>query len=140
MTYGNVNDVAAELGRPTPTDPETLAQWGRWLTRIENIIVARIPDLNDRVSAGEISIDLLADIEAAAVARKVLNPEGIRQVTRAVDDGSVTKTIDQTRSSGVLDLTDDEWALLLPKADGGAFSTRPYFEPDVSTPVWGTTL
>lgn len=140
MTYGNVNDVAAELGRPTPTDQDVLAQWGRWLTRIENIIIARIPDLNDRVSAGEINIDLLADIEAAAVARKVLNPEGIRQVTRAVDDGSVTKTIDQTRSSGALDLTDDEWALLLPKADGGAFSTRPGFEPDTATTVWGTSL
>lgn len=134
MTYANVSDVAAELGRSTPTDPNIVAQWERWLTRVENIILARIPDLADRIAAGEISAPLVVDLEAAAVARKVLNPEGLRQITRAIDDGSVTKTVDQTRSAGALDLTEEEWALLLPAADTGAFSTRPGFEADTSSP------
>lgn len=136
MTYANITDVAAELGRPIPTDPNTIAQWNRWLTRIENRILARIPDLTDRVTAGEISAGLVADLEASAVARKALNPEGVRQMTRAIDDGSVTKTIDQTRSAGELELTEDEWALLLPTSESGAFSTRPGSEPDHGTP-WG---
>lgn len=136
MTYANIADVAAELGRPIPSDAPTIAQWNRWLTRIENQILARIPDLEARVTAGEFSAGLVADIEASAVARKALNPEGVRQMTRAIDDGSVTKTIDQTRSAGELELTEDEWALLLPTADSGAFSTRPGSEPDGGT-AWG---
>jgi hypothetical protein len=136
VTYANVNDVAAELGRPAPTDPDVVAQWNRWLTRIENMIIARIPDLEARVTAGEITPGILADVEASAVARKILNPEGLRQVTKAIDDGSVTKIIDQSRSTGELGLTEDEWALLLPTADSGAFSTRPGFEPDTVAP-WG---
>lgn len=136
MTYANIIDVAAELGRPVPVDAPTIAQWNRWLTRIENIILARIPDLADRIAAGELTAALVADVEAAAVARHALNPEGVRQVTRAIDDGSVTKLIDQARSAGELDLTNEEWALLLPTSDVGAFSTRPYSEPDYGTP-WG---
>lgn len=134
MTYADVSDVAAELGRSTPTDPNTIAQWERWLTRVENIILARIPDLATRITDGEISEALVVDLEAAAVARKVLNPEGLRQITKAIDDGSVTKTVDQARSAGNLDLTAEEWALLLPTADTGAFSTRPGFEADASSP------
>lgn len=132
MTYASAADVADELGRPVPTDDPTIAQWERWLSRVENMIRARIPDLDVLVTAGAPSEALVADIEAAVVARKVLNPEGLRQVTRAIDDGSVTKTVDQMRSSGELALTDDEWGLLLPTADSGAFSTRPGFEPDAS--------
>lgn len=125
MTYANVADVAAELGRPVPTDLPTVAQWERWLARVENQILARIPDLHARVSAGSPTAELVADVEAAAVARKALNPEGLRSTTRAIDDGSVTKTIDQTRSAGELELTDDEWALLLPRPARGAFTIRP---------------
>lgn len=138
MTYAGVSDVAAELGRPTPTDAPTLAQWERWLSRVENMIRARIPDLDALVTAGTPSEAIVVDVEAAVVARKVLNPEGLRQVTRAIDDGSVTKTVDQTRSSGELMLTDDEWGFLLPTAEAEAFSTRPGFEPDTGTPagVW----
>lgn len=136
MTYANIADVAAELGRPIPTASETIAQWNRWLTRIENRILARIPDLADRITAGELTTALVADVEAAAVARHALNPEGVRQMTRAIDDGSVTKLIDQARSAGELDLTHEEWALLLPTSDSGAFSTRPYSEPDAGLP-WG---
>lgn len=125
MTYASIADVAAELGRPVPTGAETIAQWNRWLTRIENQILARIPDLHDRVAAGDPTADLVADVEATAVARKALNPEGLRSTTRSIDDGSVTKTVDQERSAGKLELTDDEWDLLLPRPVRGAFTIRP---------------
>ena len=125
MTYASVDDVAAELGRPVPTDPNVIAQWERWLTRIENQILDRIPDLHARVLAGSPTAELVADVEATAVARKALNPECLRSTTRAIDDGSVTKTVDQTRSSGELELTDGEWDLLLPRPVRGAFTIRP---------------
>lgn len=125
MTYASVADVAAELGRPVPVDAPTVAQWERWLTRVENQILARIPDLHARVLAGSPTADLVADVEATAVARKALNPEGLRSTTRAIDDGSVTKTVDQARSAGELELTDHEWDLLLPRPVRGAFTIRP---------------
>lgn len=125
MTYASVADVAAELGRPVPTDEPTVAQWERWLARVENQILARIPDLHARVAAGSPTADLVADVEATAVARKALNPEGLRSTTRSIDDASVTKTVDQARSAGELELTDDEWDLLLPRPVRGAFTIRP---------------
>lgn len=125
MTYATVADVAAELGRPVPTDDPTIAQWERWLTRVENQVLARIPDLHARVLAGSPTAELVADVEATAVARKALNPEGLRSTTRSIDDASVTKTIDQTRSTGELELTDDEWDMLLPRPVRGAFTIRP---------------
>lgn len=130
MTYATVSDVAAELGRPIPSDVNVINQWNRWLSRVENIIVARIPDLAGRIAEGTLSAALVADVEAAAVARKAQNPEGLRQTTKSIDDGSVTKIVDQSRSVGEIDLLPEEWALLLPRADSGAFSTRPGFEPD----------
>ena len=33
------------------------------------------------------------------------------------------------------DLTDAEWALLLPASSSGAFSVRPYYEPDTCWPL-----
>lgn len=125
MTYASVADVADELGLPTPTDEPTVAQWNRWLTRVENQILDQIPDLHDRVAAGKPTAELVADIEAAVVARKAQNPEGLRSTTRSIDDGSVTKTIDQERSAGELELTDREWARLLPRRRRGAFTIRP---------------
>lgn len=123
MTFANTSDVAAELGRPIPSDSNIIAQWNRWLTRIENQILHRIPDLMERVADGVLSGDLVGDIEAAAVARKVLNPEGLRQSTKTIDDGSVTKIVDSARSVGEVGLLDEEWDLLLGESDG-AFSIR----------------
>lgn len=122
MTYTTVADVAAELGIPVPTDPAIIAQWNRWITRTENQIRSRIPDLDQRIADGTLSKDVIVDIVAAAVARVARNPEGLRSVTKAVDDGSITKTVDSSRSAGDLGLTDDEWAQILPLPE--AFTIR----------------
>ncbi len=130
MTLANVSDVAAELGRPTPSDVETLTQWNRWLMRVEATIRARVRDLDARIADGDLASDLVSGIESAAVARVVRNPEGLRQVSKTVDDGTVSKTRDAVLSDGQLRITDEEWALLLPPAPMG--SIRPGFEPDVA--------
>lgn len=137
MAFANVSDVAAELGRPIPADDlAVIAQWGRWLTRIDNLIRLRIPDLDDRVAADPNLAAILVDVEAAAVARKALNPEGLRSTTTTVDDGSVTKLVDSSRSVGEIDLLDSEWDLLIPETPSGAFSTRPGFCADTAPDWW----
>lgn len=136
MTYATVDDVAAELGRPTPTDDVTVSQWTRWLQRAENKIRGRIPDLAARVATEPSLEGRVVDVESAAVARKVLNPEGLRQSTRAIDDGSITKVVDSSRSVGEVTILDSEWADLIPGDSSAAFSTRPGFEPDQAVCPW----
>lgn len=112
--YGSISDVAAELGRPLPLDEALQEQLRRWMERAENLIQARIPDIDARTAEDPALYAVVADVVAAAVARVARNPEGLRQVTVSVDDGSVSKTRDSVLSDGQLRILDSEWALLLP--------------------------
>lgn len=127
MTYAVVSDVAEELGRPISslTSDET-AQINRWLRRAEAVIRGRLPGLDDLVTAGALTAEVVADVEAAAVARKVLNPEG--KVAERIDDYDYR--LNENSRRGEVFITDEEWALLTPVSVSVAFSTRPGFEPD----------
>ena len=127
MVYATIQDVAAELGRTAFTDPAEIAQLNAWLRRANSTIKVRVPDLDARVEVGSIDPELVASIEAAAVARKALNPKGLRSSMRSVDDGSIQETVDSTQSDGVIRIMDDEWLLLLGRQTRGAFSVRPTF-------------
>lgn len=130
MTYANVDNVASELGRTSVTDSGEVAQIGVWLVRVEATIKKRIPDLDARVTSGDLTSDLVANVESAIVARKVLNPEG--KQNERVDDYSYGRVPEA--ASVDLEPTDAEWALLLPDTRAfGAFSTRPTFEADTTT-------
>lgn len=139
MTYGTTAQVAAELGRlpESVTDAES-AQWGQWLERVERAISARFKRaglvLSEQVALGEPDGATVADVEVAAVARKVDNPGGETSTTVTVDDGSVTRRKEGLSTASGLDLTDAEWALLLPASQSGAFSIRPFYEPDTCWP------
>jgi len=128
VTYATPQDVADELGRPIPTDPVEIAQINRWLGRAENMIRGRIPDLDTRATDAAFAA-LVVDVEAAAVARRVQNPEGLRSVTKTIDDGTVTKVRDQVLSDGQLRILDEEWDLLLPASAPDALSTRMSYTP-----------
>lgn len=125
MTYANVTDVSTRLGRPI-TDPNEVAQVEAWLGDVESLILARIPDLHDAVDAGQPTAATVVMVEATAVVRKVRNPDG--KQNERIDDYSYGLSAEAAR--GELFLTDDEWALLLPRSSSEAFSTRPGFEPD----------
>lgn len=125
MVYATIQDVADELGRTAFTDPAEIAQLNAWLRRANAAIKVRVPDLDARVDSGSLSAEVVASIEAAAVARKAQNPKGLRSVMRSVDDGSIQETVDSTRSDGVIRIMDDEWMLLLGRQTRGAFSVRP---------------
>ena len=129
-TYAIVDDVATRLGRPITAEAE-VAQVDAWLSDIEATILARIPDLRARVENGTIPLGTVVMVEANAVVRKALNPEGLRtrSTLQTIDDGTVqnTSTIDATQSDGLLRIFDEEWALLLPLQTRGAFTIRPRY-------------
>jgi hypothetical protein len=126
MPYASVDDVAARLGRPITTDSET-AQVNAWLSDIELIIRARIPGLDDLVTAGNPSEQAVVMVESNAVIRKIQNPEG--KASERIDD--YYYQLDANRAQGDLYLTDVEWDLLTPDTgSGGAFTITPYGAPD----------
>lgn len=127
MTYASVDNVGVELGR-TLVSPER-EQIEQWLERVERIIKSRIPDLAHRVAVGTLDEGVVADIEIASVTRKALNPQGLRSISRSVDDGTLQQTIDNSQSDGVLRLLDAEWDLLLPAATSETFSSPVSFVP-----------
>lgn len=132
MTYANISDVEARLGRPI-TDPLEVAQVNAWLSDIETAIRVGFRragfDLTAQVALGEPTADEVASVEASAAVRRVQNPTpGRTSRTESIDDGSVTDRWESSTDPWAL--TDSEWELLLPAADPGAFSIRPAFEPD----------
>lgn len=135
MTYANAQDVADELGRPA-FDGDQIKQVNAWLKRTELLIRSRIPDLTEKVGDGTIDVDAVVSVEAAVVARKVLNPKGLRTALKSLDDASVQETTDTKFSDGVLRLTDEEWDMLLPAAARSAFSAITKAEPVRNT--WPT--
>ena len=127
--YATVEDVATELGREIDADGIEARQVRRWLDKAERMIRARVPELDEWALDGDYSATV-NDVEVAAVARKALNPEGLRSVMTQVDDANVQQTIDATRSPGEITILPDEWSRLL-KVDGSpTMSIMASAEPD----------
>lgn len=142
MTYATVSDVATRLGRPI-SDATEVAQVEAWLADVESIIEARFVraglTLAGQIALDDPSLAAVVRVESDAVIRRIYQPlPGRTSTTRSVDDASVT---DRWEGSGTYDwLTPGEWSDLLPSVTGGAFSTRPGFEPDVRWPSPGWWL
>lgn len=106
MTYAQASDVTT-LWAKEP-EPEVMALIERRLEQVERMIIRRIPDLADRITAGSIDQADVVDIEADAVLRVVRNPEGYLSET----DGGYTYQLQSDLSSGKLTITDEEWEIL----------------------------
>ena len=115
-----IDDVQQRLGRAI--DPAEQDQVQAWINDVEAMIAARIPDIEDRINAGQPSVAVAAAVVSNAVIRKVNNPLG--KQNERIDDYSYGLTADAAR--GELFLTDAEWGLLAPASASGAFSIRPY--------------
>jgi hypothetical protein len=116
-------EVAVALGRPTSdftADEQAQISW--WLNGVELFIVNRLG------AVAELDQATVKYVEVEAVAAKVerAKHKGASSVTVNVDDGGVTRRFESPVSAD--DITDEWWDLLGPES--GAFSTRPYFEPD----------
>lgn len=128
MTYAVIADVSTRLGRPI-LDALEVAQVNAWLGDVEALILARIPNLAELVTAGDPTADLVKSVEANAVIRKIKNPNGY--VSEGVDDYNYR--LNENARKGDLFLTDDEWDLLTPSGSSAAFTIRPYGVPGYST-------
>ena len=117
-TFAQVSDVAAELGQSIEASDPRYLQIERWIARAERQIRARIPQLNEWAAEDTEYRELVADIETVAVARKALNPEGIRSIMTQIDDANVQKTIDSSRSVGEVIILDSEWDQLFKLTQG----------------------
>jgi hypothetical protein len=127
MAYATVSDVEVRYGR-TLTVSES-AQVGAWINDLESEILERIPALDDLVMLGRPSFATLRRVISAAIIRKLDNPKGLKSRTVAIDDYSTTEQPWIEGSAGALDLTDDEWAKLLPGSSGDAFTITPFGAP-----------
>lgn len=122
-------DVAVELGRPTPLDETLSDQWQSWIDRAVRLIERRAARLG--VALADLDADVIDDVVLLAVAEHARNPEGVDTYDISVDDGRESRRY--RHSSGRITITDEWWSWLFPGSGSGAFSVRPYGEPD---PVW----
>lgn len=106
MAYAKPADVTTLWAREP--EPEVLALIERRLEQVERMIVRRIPDLADRIAAGDIDEADVVDIEAEAVLRVVRNPEGYASET----DGWYSYQLNGEASSGKLKILPEEWQTL----------------------------
>ena len=113
MPYANPGDVAGGF-RPL-TDAEALIV-PTLLDRAEAILLATVPSVPARLTAGTMSVEVLVAVEAAMVERVLRNPGGRRQESQSIDDYTTSWTIDTAVSSGALYVSDGEVALLSPPA------------------------
>lgn len=120
----SVQDVATQLGRPID-DPLEINQVTAWIEMAELAIRQRYPNLDQLIADKRISQNAVNMVEASAVARHSLNPEGYTSKSERIDD--YQQTYGMTNSSIGITFTDSEWALLAPSDSGaeGAFTITP---------------
>lgn len=118
------NDVAVELGT-SPIDEATEHRYFSWIARAERMIRRQADRLG--VAWEDVDQDTVDDVILLAVAQHARNPEALESYDVSVDDG---REMRRYRSSGQIDISDLWWSWLFPDGASGAFSVRPYFEPD----------
>lgn len=118
MAVATYEDVAVAIGRPI-TDPVEQQQVTYWLDAAEFVIAARLG------SVAELDQAAVKYVETEAVVARMQNPGGYQSET--IDDYTY-RFGSETRSVTILD---EWWNLLDPDTGAGAFSARPYFEPDL---------
>jgi hypothetical protein len=72
------------------------------------MILRRIPDLAAKVTADDVDIDDVIQVEADVVLRLVRNPEGYRSES----DGTYTYEFNTAMASGKLEITREDWITL----------------------------
>jgi len=123
--YAFPGDLQARSFR-TLTEQE-LATGATLLDDALSLIVAAVPSVVDRAASDSVFRGLLVQIECAMVLRVVNNPEGVRSRSKGIDDFTESETIDASRSTGELYLSDAE-LLRLSGGSGsasGAFTIGP---------------
>lgn len=108
MALATQQDVEVSMLRPlSETEMRYLSDL---LERAERLLLARIPDLLDRVAVGRPSPQLVADIEAEMVARVLRAPDN--GIMRQEVEGNYSYSLNLQVASGLLDVLGKEWEAL----------------------------
>ncbi|NVN51315.1 Gp19/Gp15/Gp42 family protein [Mycolicibacterium hippocampi] len=119
MSYASPSDVSDRLGRPLSTDEASQVE--ALLSDAELLITTRIPDLDAKITADELSEQIVIMVESNAVVRLIRNPAGYTSET----DGEYTYQVNWRLASGSLMITDHEWSLLGASSGAFAIDVRP---------------
>lgn len=120
-----VQQVGELLQRDITDELET-RQVTRWIEYADMLIRRRYPNLDALITDGSINSDAVDMVEAMAVARYALNPEGVTSRSTSIDDYQETQGL-RNAQPGIV-ILDTEWALIAPKtttAGTGAFTIVP---------------
>ena len=128
MAYAGSFDVSVRWGRAL--SPEETQLVDQRLADVERMILRRIPDLAEKITAGDIDADDVIQVEADAALRLVRNPDGYASET----DGSYGYTFSREIASGRLEILPEDWATL-GVVVGGVFQLVPTFTEASATPV-----
>lgn len=111
MSFVTPEDIADELGRPTPSpDTQQWRQWSSWIDRALRAIVRRAEKVG--VSYETLDPEAVSDVIIQAVARRATRPvDGAESTTDqvAVDDGSVNQTRRYGTGLGDIHFLDAWW-------------------------------
>lgn len=99
------------------------------------VIVSTVTDVEDRIDDETLDAKIVTFVIVTAVMRVMKNPDGLRQHTVSLDDGSETRTWNNSTVTDALYFTPEELAQLATTSErAGAFTIRPYGEaPSRST-------
>ena len=106
MPYAAASDVQTRLGKELTTEETALVNTR--LADVERMILRKVPDLADKITAGEIDQDDVVQVEADAVLRLVCNPDGLFSET----DSTYGYQFSREMASGRLEITREEWETL----------------------------
>jgi hypothetical protein len=106
MAYASADDVAVRWARCLT--PEECALVQVRLDDVERMLKRRIPELDSKITSGDIDVEDVIQVESDAVLRLARNPEGFQSET----DGNYTYQLQKDLASGRLEITDDEWDIL----------------------------
>ena len=114
-----------ELLQRDITDQLETKQVTRWIEYADMLIRRRYPNLDTLITDESINSDAVDMVEAMAVARYALNPEGVTSRSTSIDDYQETQGL-RNAQPGIV-ILDAEWALIAPfNHDGaGAFTIVP---------------
>ena len=102
-----------ELLQRDITAPLEVKQVTRWIEYADLLIRRRYPTLDALITDGSINSDAVDMVEAMAVARYALNPEGVTSRSTSIDDYQETQGL-RNAQPGIV-ILDTEWALIAPK-------------------------
>jgi hypothetical protein len=128
MAYATAEDVAVRWARDLTVEETALVEVR--LEDVERMIRRRIPDLDVKVDIGVIDVYDLIQVESDCVLRLARNPEGYYSET----DGNYTYQLQKGLTSGTLEITAEEWAML-----GVSRNRLFYLDPNPMLDTYGET-